>query len=261
MIQFFGQKHPICTEYARFPVPLRAITPISAEQAKDAYRALSDPENINTYGKRETPYPGADCFYYPPFLNDVYKAVGDHIRQFLDFDIVETYYYARRYDTGNELKIHADRGSCFVSVSLCLGYDYSPLFPEGSAWPIGALEGTETGPGKPIEFQMQPATACSIRAARPRTGATCFWAPNAARPSFTGCQKTTRSSANTMETPTNWPRPRLFLWISHDRPASYMCYFNHICVLFLSYLRCSPWHPWFSGITNANRHRSPDRQP
>ena len=156
MIQFFGQKHPICTEYARFPVPLRAVTPISAEQAKDAYRALSDPENINTYGKRETPYPGADCFYYPPFLNDVYKAVGDHIRQFLDFDIVETYYYARRYDTGNELKIHADRGSCFVSVSLCLGYDYSPLFPEGSAWPIGALEGTETGPGKPIEFQMQP---------------------------------------------------------------------------------------------------------
>ena len=156
MIQFFGQKHPICTEYANFPVPLRAITPISAEQAQEAYRAISDPKNIKTYGKREAPYPGADCFYYPPFLKGIYKAVGEHIRQFLNFDIVDTYYYARLYNTGNELKIHADRGSCFVSVSLCLGYDYSPLFPEGAAWPIGALEGTETGPGKEVAFNMQP---------------------------------------------------------------------------------------------------------
>jgi hypothetical protein len=156
MIQFFGQKHPICSEYARFPVPIRAITPITPDQAGEAYRALSAPENIEKYAKKETPYPGAACFYHPPFLADLYAEIGAHIRQFLDFDIVDTYFYARLYDTSNELKIHTDRGSCFVSVSLCLGYDYSPLFLEGSAWPIGVLEGTETGPGKPMEFNMEP---------------------------------------------------------------------------------------------------------
>ena len=40
-----------------------------------------------------------------------------------------TYSYARLYKTGEKLKIHTDRESCEISVSLTLGFD-------GEAWPI-----------------------------------------------------------------------------------------------------------------------------
>lgn len=155
-MRFYGKTHPIAEEYAHYSVPLRAIRPITAKTAAEAYQALSDPANIRKLGKQEAEYPNAVCYYRPAFLSDVFTALGEHIRQFLDFDIVETYYYARLYGTGDELKIHTDRGSCFVSVSLCFGYEYSALFPEGSAWPIAALPGSDAGPDKAVAFPLQP---------------------------------------------------------------------------------------------------------
>ncbi len=155
-MRFYGKTHPIAAEYARFPVPLRAIHPIDQATAATAYRQLSDPANIRKLGKKEAAHPNAVCYYRPAFLTDLFTALGEHIRRFLDFDIVETYYYARLYGTGDELKIHTDRGSCFVSVSLCFGYEYSDLFPKGSSWPIGVLEEAGDGPEKAIAFPLQP---------------------------------------------------------------------------------------------------------
>lgn len=155
-MRFYGKLHPLAAEYPKFPVPLKAIRPITAKQAAAGYAALKDPKNIQALGQKEQPYPSAVCYYHPPFLAETFKILGEHIRQFLDFDIVETYYYARLYGTGDELKIHADRGACFVSVSLCFGYDYSPMFPEGSAWPIGVLTDTGNGPVDPVAFPLQP---------------------------------------------------------------------------------------------------------
>jgi hypothetical protein len=155
-IRFIGQKHPLISEYANFPVPLRQISPLSAERAALAFAALGDPGNKRKYGQSEPQYPSAVCYYYPPFLTDIFRELGDHISSLLDFELVETYYYARLYGTGDELKIHTDRGSCFVSVSLCFGYDYSPMFPKGSSWPIGVLAETSGGGEEPVEFRLQP---------------------------------------------------------------------------------------------------------
>jgi hypothetical protein len=152
MVQFYGKKHPIAGEYAAYPVPLKGIQPISAAQAAEGYAALNDPANIKKLGYTEAAYPSAVCYYRPPFLEDIYKSIGDYIRPFLDYDIEETYYYARLYGTGDELKIHTDRACCFVSVSLCFGYDYSPMFPKGAAWSLGALDPA----GQAIEFKLHP---------------------------------------------------------------------------------------------------------
>lgn len=156
MMRFFGKLHPVAQYYADFPVPLRAVRPIGADEAAAAYDALRDSSNIARLGQKEAAYPSAVCYYRPPFLTDIFRAVGEHIRRFLDFDIVETYYYARLYGLGDQLKLHTDRGSCFVSVSLCFGYDYSDMFPQGAAWPIGVLEESEGGEGRPVSFPLQP---------------------------------------------------------------------------------------------------------
>ena len=154
-MRYTGKIHPISAEYENFPVPLRAIRPIDADMAARAYAALKDPANVRTLGQKEPAYPSAVCYYRPDFLREVYDAVTAHIRQFLNFDLVETYYYARLYGPGDELRIHTDRGSCFVSVSLCFGYEYSPMFPEGSAWPLWALADEGKGPEKPVSFPFQ----------------------------------------------------------------------------------------------------------
>lgn len=155
-MRFYGQLHPIASEYGRFPVPLRAIRPFGADEIEAGWQALKDPANVRRFGQKEKAHPNAVCYYHPPFLADTFARLGEHIRQFLDFDIVETYYYARLYGTGDELGLHTDRGECFVSVSLCFGYDFSPMFPKGSPWPIGVLEDVGDGPGKETIFPLQP---------------------------------------------------------------------------------------------------------
>lgn len=155
-MRFYGQVHPIASEYEHFPVPLRAIHPLESEKIAAGWQALKDPANVRKFGKKEAVHPNAVCYYHPPFLAHIFTALGEYIRQFLDFDIVETYYYARLYGTGDQLKLHTDRGECFVSVSLCFGYEFSPMFPEGSSWPIGALEDVGSGPEKETIFPLQP---------------------------------------------------------------------------------------------------------
>ncbi|MFM2128732.1 MAG: Pelagibacter phage [Pseudomonadota bacterium] len=155
-MRYTGQIHPISAEYRNFAVPLSAIRPITAEQAGALYAEFKNPANIRQFGQKETPYPAAVCYYSPPFLREVYAEIGADIRRFLSFDLVETYYYARLYGPGDQLRIHTDRGGCFVSVSLCFGYDYSPMFPPGSAWPLMALADRGKGPEEPVSFPFQP---------------------------------------------------------------------------------------------------------
>lgn len=155
-MRFYGKLHPVAAHYPRFPVPLRLIRPITAAEARAAYRELKSPANIRALGQKEAAHPHAVCYYHPPFLTELFQRLGAHIRQFLDYDIVETYYYARLYGTGDQLKLHTDRGACFVSVSLCFGYDYSDMFPKGAAWPIGVLEESGQGEGRPVSFPLQP---------------------------------------------------------------------------------------------------------
>ena len=132
-MQFYGQRPPIAAEYVKYPVPIRHIDPLTGAEAAAAYELLKDADNIEAYGERDNTYPSAVCFYGAPFLADYAAAVKRHIRPYLDYDIVETYWYARLYGMGDKLDIHVDRGACFISVSICFGYDFNTLFPDGSA--------------------------------------------------------------------------------------------------------------------------------
>ena len=155
-MRFHGKRPPIAAEYDKYPVPLRRINPLTGAEAAAAYGLLKDSGNVAAYGERDKTYPSAVCYYRAPFLADTAAAVMRHIRPMLDYDIVETYWYARLYGMGDKLVPHVDRGACFVSVSLCFGYDFNTLFPEGSGWAIGALaEDSEDGDREEL-FELQP---------------------------------------------------------------------------------------------------------
>lgn len=155
-MQFYGQRPPIAAEYAKYPVPIKRIDPLTGAEAAAAYALLKDADNIAAYGERDKAYPSAVCFYGAPFLADCAAAVKRHIRPYLDYEIVETYWYARLYGMGDKLDIHVDRGACFISVSICFGYDFNTLFPDGSAWPIGALGQDGDGAEREVLFALKP---------------------------------------------------------------------------------------------------------
>ena len=153
---FFGKIPPIAAAYADYPVPLKLISPLSADVAAQSYEALKDPATIETYGENDKSYPSAVCFYRAPFLADCAAAVSRQIRPLLEYDIVETYWYARLYGMGDKLDIHVDRGECFVSVSVCFGYDFNELFPQGSTWPLAALTQAPDGGEREVPFNLKP---------------------------------------------------------------------------------------------------------
>lgn len=155
-MRFHGNRPPIAAEYANYPVPLRHIFPLTEAEAAEAYALLKDSNNIEAYGEPDKTYPSAVCYYRAPFLAETAAAVKRHIRPYLDYDIVETYWYARLYGMGDKLDIHVDRGACFVSVSLCFGYDFNTLFTDGSSWPIGALEEDGKGGEREALFDLKP---------------------------------------------------------------------------------------------------------
>lgn len=155
-MRFYGKRPPIAAEYARYPVPLRRINPLTPAAAAEAYELLKDPGNVAAYGESDKSYPSAVCFYRAPFLSEAAAAVKRHIRAFLDYDIVETYWYARLYGMGDKLPLHVDRGACFVSVSVCFGYDFNSLFSEGARWAIGALAQDGAGGEREELFELGP---------------------------------------------------------------------------------------------------------
>lgn len=155
-MNFYGKKPPIAAEYARYPVPLKGIRPFSGEEAAAAYAVLKDQHNIETYGERDRTYPSAVCYYRAPFLAPYAESVRRHIQPSLDYEIVDTYWYARLYGMGDKLDIHVDRGACFVSVSICFGYDYNDLFPAGSAWPLGVQADAPGGGVQDVLFDLEP---------------------------------------------------------------------------------------------------------
>lgn len=154
-MRFYGKRPPIAAEYARYPVPLRRVRALSEGEAAAAYGVLTDPENVKAYGEPDKTYPSAVCFYRAPFLADMHEKIGELIRPFLDYDIVGTYWYARLYGLGDKLDIHVDRGACFVSVSVCFGYEYNGFFPEGATWELGALD-ESGGAAKEVLFGLKP---------------------------------------------------------------------------------------------------------
>ncbi|MBT3792597.1 MAG: hypothetical protein HN658_09925 [Rhodospirillales bacterium] len=155
-MKFYKQRLPIISEYERYPVPVKQIEPFTTAEAADAYAMLKDPDIQKKHGEPDKTYPGAVCYYNLPPMAPLAEKLKQHIRPFLDFDIVETYRYARLYGMGDKLDIHVDRGACFVSVSVCFGYDYNDFLKPGQAWALGALDRKADDSETEIIFNLQP---------------------------------------------------------------------------------------------------------
>ena len=88
----------------------------------------------------------AFCTYGDILMDLLLQKVKPIVEQFTGLQLVETYSYARVYQTGNELKRHVDRESCEVSATLNLGGDPWPIFIDGS--------GKENQPG--VSYTLNP---------------------------------------------------------------------------------------------------------
>ena len=88
----------------------------------------------------------AFCTYGDILMDLLLQKVKPIVEQFTGLQLVETYSYARVYQTGNELKRHVDRESCEVSATLNLGGAPWPIFIDGS--------GKENQPG--VSYTLNP---------------------------------------------------------------------------------------------------------
>jgi hypothetical protein len=70
--------------------------------------------------------PKSEAIYGNITFDSVLKDLLPHIEIYSGKKLYPTYSYARLYKPGEELKIHKDRESCEISVTLTLGFEGKP---------------------------------------------------------------------------------------------------------------------------------------
>jgi hypothetical protein len=73
--------------------------------------------------------PGVYTNYGDVMTETLLKDYQPKLEKIIDIDLVPTYSFLRLYQHGSELKMHKDRPSCEISVTLCLGYDSNYNWP------------------------------------------------------------------------------------------------------------------------------------
>jgi len=74
----------------------------------------------------------------------VLEKVWPILEQAIDQELIPTYSYARLYGNGDELKIHSDRPSCEISVTIQLGRSHHyawPIFMGGQRFDLAEGDG------------------------------------------------------------------------------------------------------------------------
>ncbi len=77
--------------------------------------------------------------YCSPFGIALHRWTWEKLKHHIDMDLQETYSYSRKYERGAYLKAHADRPSCEISATLCLGYETDDNTP-WSIWVDNTLD-------------------------------------------------------------------------------------------------------------------------
>src|SRR4051812_46140733 len=67
-------------------------------------------------GQGDKQVPGAIGFYKNPFFERLLEILLPAVEQHTGYSLYKTYSYARKYNTGDELKRHLDRPACEVTV-------------------------------------------------------------------------------------------------------------------------------------------------
>jgi hypothetical protein len=101
----------VTPEVAKFLTHLLAL--------KGAFGVGGDPQIPNSKGA------GHSEFACETILEQVWPKLEDAIQE----ELIPTYSYARLYGNGDELKIHSDRPSCEISVTIQLGRSHHYSWP------------------------------------------------------------------------------------------------------------------------------------
>jgi predicted 2-oxoglutarate/Fe(II)-dependent dioxygenase YbiX len=78
-----------------------------------------------------------------PIFDNLLEQLTPYFEEVSGKKLYPTYSYARLYAPGDELKIHIDRPSCEISVTLTLGF-------EGDVWPIYMGDYVDSSQGKEV---------------------------------------------------------------------------------------------------------------
>lgn len=93
--------------------------------------------------------PGTPSIYGDEVMEKLLVDLLPVLEQATGLELRKTYTYFRVYKTGDILRIHADRPSCEVSMSLCLGYD------SDYSWPLYVMSYSE----EPMKTELRPGDA------------------------------------------------------------------------------------------------------
>ena len=119
------------------------IDPSRASDLARSFKQYSEEHRLN--GDDQAPF-SASCYNYIDFLElltEKTKEVSDAVGE----TVLPTYSYARVYRQGDELKVHKDRGSCEISLTINL--------QGGEEWPIWI----KRPDGESVFVSLQPGDA------------------------------------------------------------------------------------------------------
>jgi len=88
-------------------------------------------EDIITNSPEDSLYK-SNGMYNSPFGVALHRYLWERLKSTIDLDLQETYSYTRKYHRGAYLKAHADRPSCEISATICLGY----ITDDNTPWAI-----------------------------------------------------------------------------------------------------------------------------
>lgn len=78
--------------------------------------------------------PGVYSHYGDPLFDSLLNLSNDNIISCTGLNLTPQYSYYRLYETESELKMHVDRYSCEISVTMCLGYNIDNLEDKSYNW-------------------------------------------------------------------------------------------------------------------------------
>lgn len=78
--------------------------------------------------------PGVYSQYGDPLFDSLLNLSNDNIISCTGLNLTPQYSYYRLYETESELKMHIDRDSCEISVTMCLGYNIDNLENKSYNW-------------------------------------------------------------------------------------------------------------------------------
>lgn len=85
----------------------------------------------NKTKKGDTQCPLSDAIYGEKYLDFILESLCPKVSKLIGISLLPTYSYSRIYRKNDHLKIHKDRASCEISVTLTLGHD-----DNSDVWPI-----------------------------------------------------------------------------------------------------------------------------